>query len=72
MRVFSVYFRHSECWTPRNEALFEASVKQVKVTRHSWLIACDANMHPEDCEKSLGFQSGPMFVVAPKVKPPER
>ena len=66
MRVFSVYFWHSEGWTPRHEALFEAVVKQVKTTKHPWLTACDANMCPEDFEKSLCFQSGQMFVAAPR------
>ena len=34
MRAFSVYFWHSQDWTPRNEALLEAVVKQAKATRH--------------------------------------
>ena len=38
---------------PRNEALLEVAVKQATVTRHPWLIACDANMCPEDLERSL-------------------
>ena len=33
---------------PRNEALFEAVVKRARTTRHVWLVACDANMCPED------------------------
>ena len=37
---------------------------QAKATRHPWLIVCDANMCPEDCEKSLLFQRGQMIVVA--------
>ena len=41
-RVFSVYFSYSEGWTPRNEALLEAVLKQARTTRHPWLIACDA------------------------------
>ena len=43
--VFPVYFWHSEV------------VKQVRTTRHSWLIACDANMSPEDFEKNCGFKA---------------
>ena len=39
MRVFSGNFQHSEGWTPRNEALMEAVVKQARTTRHRWLIA---------------------------------
>ena len=56
---------HSEGWTPRNEALPEAVMKRVKVTRHPWLIACDPNMCP-DFEKSFWFQQEQMCVVAPK------
>ena len=46
MRVFSVYFWHSEGWTPRNEALLEAVVKQAQTTRHPWLAAGDAKHVP--------------------------
>ena len=66
LRVFSVYFWHSEGWTPRNEALLDAVLRQAKVTRHPWLVACDANMCPEDFEKSLWFQRELMHVVAPR------
>ena len=66
LRVFSVHFWHSEGWTPRNEALLEAVVNQAKGTRHPWLITCDANMSPEEFEKSLWLQREQMHVVAPK------
>ena len=66
LRVFSVYFWHSEGWTPRNEALLEAVVRQTKVTRDPWLVACDANMCQQDFEKCLWFQRELMHVVAPK------
>ena len=33
-RIFSVYFWHSEGWTPRNEALLDAVLKQTSTTRH--------------------------------------
>ena len=56
LRIFSVYFWHSEGWAPRNEALLEAVLKQASTTRHPWLTACEANMCPEDFEKSLWFQ----------------
>ena len=46
LRVFSVLFWLSEGWTPRNEALLKAVLKQLKIARHPWLIACDANMCP--------------------------
>ena len=57
LRVFSAYFWQSERWTPRSDALLEAVVKQAKVTRHPWVIACDAHVSPEDCEKRMWFQS---------------
>ena len=65
MRVFSVYFWHSEGWTPRNEALIEAVMMRMRSTRHAWWIACDANMCPEDFEKILWFRSRQMFIMAP-------
>ena len=64
--VFSVYFWHSEGWTPRNEALHEAVLKQAKNTRHTWLVVRDASMCPGDVEKSLWFQRDRMHVAAPK------
>ena len=67
LRVFSMYFWHSEDWTPRSdEAQLEAVLKQARTTRHPLLTACDANMCPEDFEKSLWFQREQMHVVAPK------
>ena len=39
-------------------------MKQVRTTRHQWLIACDANMCPEDFEESLWFQNRQMFIKA--------
>ena len=53
-----MYFWHSEGWTPRNEALLEAVLKQAKTTRHPWLIACGANMCPGDFEKELVVSNG--------------
>ena len=53
LRFFSVYFWYLEGWTPRNEALLEAVLLHASTTRHPWLIACDANMCPEDFKKSL-------------------
>ena len=44
LRVFSLYFWHSEGWTLRNEALLEAVLKQARTTRHPWLLACDASV----------------------------
>ena len=64
MRVFAVYFWHSAGWTPRDEALMEAVVKQARTTRYPWLIACDANMNPEDFKESLWYKGKHMFIVA--------
>ena len=58
-----MHFWHSEVWTPRNEALLEAVVKQANTTRHPWLVACDAYTY---FEKSLWFHWVQMHVVAPK------
>ena len=59
LRVFSVYSWHSEVWTPRNEALHAAVVKQANTTRHPWLVACDANMCPgEECWEELVVLQG--------------
>ena len=56
---FSVYFWHSEGWTSRNEALLEAVVKRAKKSsEHPWLIACGANMCPEDFEKKSLVSEG--------------
>ena len=41
-------------------------MKQAQTTRHPWLVADDANMCPEDFEKSLWFRRERMHVVAPK------
>ena len=43
--------RQARSRSPRIEALVEALVKQARTARHPWLIACDANMNPEDCRK---------------------
>ena len=56
MQVFSVYLWHSEGWTPRNETLLEAVVKRARTTKHPWLIACDANMSPEDLEMNVALK----------------
>ena len=42
----------------------EAVVKQVRTTRHPWLIACDANMCPEDFKKDLWFKNRHLFIEA--------
>ena len=65
MRLLSVYSWHLEGWTPRNEALMEIVVKHLRTSWHPWLIACDANMCPEDSKKSLRFRSRHMFIKAP-------
>ena len=63
---FSVYFWHSEGWTPRNEALLEAVLKRTRTTKHPWLMACDADMSPEDFEKNIWFRKDQMHVITPE------
>ena len=58
LRIFSVCLWHSEGWSSRNEALLEAVLKRNRTTKHPWLIACDANMSPEDFEKKKNFGFG--------------
>ena len=50
---------------PRNEAILEAVLKSARTTKHPWLTASDANMSPEDFEKSLWFRKDQMHVIAP-------
>ena len=45
MRMFAVYFWHSEGWTPW---------KRARVTIHPWLVSCDANMSPVEFEGTRG------------------
>ena len=63
VRKFAAYFWE---WTPRYEAILEAVLKRARTTKHPWLIACDANMSPEDFEKSLWFRKDQMHVIAPE------
>ena len=60
-----VYLWHPEGWTPRNEALMEAVVKQARTTRHRWLVACDANMDPDDFKESLWCKEKNKFNEGP-------
>ena len=41
-------------------------LKRARATKHPWLIACDADMSPEDFETSLCFRKGEMHVTAPE------
>ena len=59
------FFKHSEGWTSRNEALLGAVLRRTRTTKHPWLIACDANMSPEDFEKSVWFRRDLIHVIAP-------
>ena len=45
---------------------FEAVVKRARAIRRPWLNARDANLSPEDFEKSMWFQSMQMVTEAPK------
>ena len=66
MRMFAAYFWHSEGWSPRNKAILEAVLKRARATKHPWLIACDADMSPEDFEKSLWFRKDQVHAIAPE------
>ena len=66
LRIFSVYFWHFEAWSSRNEARLEAVLKRARTTKHPRLIACDANMDPEDFEKKRWFRKEQMYVMAPE------
>ena len=48
LRIFLVYFWHSEGWTSRNEALLEAVLKRTQTTKHPY-----ANMSPEEFGRSM-------------------
>ena len=39
-------------------------LKSARITEHPWLVACDANMSPEDFEKSLWFRKNPDVEAA--------
>ena len=41
----------------------EAVLQRTRTTKHPWLITCDADMSPEDFEKSLWFQR--VRILAP-------
>ena len=67
--VFSVYFWHSEGWTPRNEALLEGSSDasknyQTAVVDSGVMQTCVWKILRRAC-----FQSNLMHVVAPKKRP---
>ena len=64
--MFAVFFWHTEAWSPRDEAILEAVLKRTRATKHPWLIACDADMSPEDFERSLWFRKDQMHVIAPE------
>ena len=66
MRLFAAYFWHTEAWFPRDKAILEAVLKRTRATKHPWLIACDANMSPENFERSLWFRKDQMHVRAPE------
>ena len=64
--MFAAYFWHTEGWSPGNEAILEAVLKRARTTKRTWLISCDANMSPEDFEKTLWFRKDQMHVTAPE------
>ena len=64
--MFAAHFWHTEDCPPRNDAVRAAVLKRARTTKHPWLIACDANMSPQDFEKSLWFRKDQMHVIAPE------
>ena len=60
VRMFAAYFWLTEGWTPRSEAILETVLKRARATMHPWLITCDANLNPEDFERSLWFRKDRM------------
>ena len=63
--VCSILLAHGGM-VPKNETVLEAVLKRARATKHPWLIACDADMSPEDFETSLCFRKGEMHVTAPE------
>ena len=43
----------------------ETALMQARTTRHPSLVACGANMNPEDLKKGLWFKDRSMFIEAP-------
>ena len=41
-------------------------MKRARISKHPWLVACDADMSPEDFEKSLWLRKNQMHVAAPE------
>ena len=66
MRMFAACFWHTEGWSPRNEAIQEAVLKRARTTKHPRLMASDADVSPEDFEKSFWFRKDQMHVIAPE------
>ena len=44
--------------------MMDAVVKQARTSRHSWLVACDANKNLVDLKKVLWQKSRHMFIEA--------
>ena len=78
MRIFALYFWHSEEWTPRYEALMEAVVEQVSTTRHpgwwhvmpTWTrkISDGVLWFKEKCTVSLVRRKHEFPVVGPQAQ----
>ena len=69
MRVFAENFWRSAEWTPRNEALMEAVVKQARLQGHPWFAACDANVDQETaCTCSLRRQEKELPLADPQAQ----
>ena len=66
LRVFCVVFLALRRTDTEELALMEAVVKQVRTTRHPWLVTCDANMDPAGFRKALWFEEWCMLIEAPE------
>ena len=50
----------------QDEKLMEEVVEQARSPRHSWLIACDANMEPYAFKESGWFHESSVYIKAPE------
>ena len=47
LKVFSVYFYHTEEWTGRNQQILEAASREIRRCPGLWILVGDFNMEPE-------------------------
>ena len=66
MRIFALYFWHSEELTPRHEALMEAVVEQASTTRHPGWWPVMPTWTRKISDGGLRFKEKCMFIGAPE------